>query len=111
MVVHHTPEYYDAPQSVKDANEPDGSSKSDDDAVAAAAAEWDAEEEYCIKHDPVRKWQYTQDEMIFMTNMYPETQVNVHNDDTVSDQDFENQGINVAPGEGQTPSNILKEHD
>ena len=111
MVVHHTPEYYDAPQSVKDANEPDGSSKSDDDAVAAAAAEWDAEEKYCIKHDPVRKWQYTQDEMIFMTNMYPETQVNVHNDDTVSDQDFENQGISVAPGEGQTPSNILKEHD
>ena len=64
-----------------------------------------------IKNDAVRKWQYTQDDNVLMDNMFPENQINVHADDSSEIANIENEGVSVAPGEGQMPTNILAEKD
>ena len=68
----------------------------------------DDELEYNEK-DAVRKWQYTQDDNVLMDNMFPENQINVHADDSPEIANIENEGVSVAPGEGQMPTNILAE--
>ena len=70
----------------------------------------DDELEY-IENDAVRKWQYTQDDNVVMDNMFPENQINVHADDSPEIANIENEGVCVAPGEGQMPTNILAEKD
>ena len=57
-------------------------------------------EEY-VANDPVRKWQYGQDNDVFFDNMYPEMQVDVNGRALIP----------VAPGEGQIPTNILREEE
>ena len=64
-----------------------------------------------IENDAVRKWQYTQDDNVLMDNMFPENQINVHADDSSEIANIENEGVSVAPGEGQMPTNILAEKD
>ena len=44
-------------------------------------------------------------------NMYPEVQVDVNIDNVRSPDDILNEGLSVAPGEGQIPTNILMEED
>ena len=63
------------------------------------------------ENDAVRKWQYTQDDNVLMDNMFPENQINVHADDSPEIANIENEGVSVAPGEGQMPTNILTEKD
>ena len=64
-----------------------------------------------IENDAVRKWQYTQDGNVLMDNIFPENQINVHADDSSEIANIENEGVSVAPGEGQMPTNILAEND
>ena len=63
------------------------------------------------ENDVVRKWQYTQDDNVLMDNMFPENQIDVHADDSPEIANIENEGVSVAPGEGQMPTNILAEKD
>ena len=71
----------------------------------------DEDELEYIEIDAVRKWQYTQDDNVLMDNMFPENQINVHADDSSEIANVENEGVSVAPGEGQIPTNILTEKD
>ena len=64
-----------------------------------------------IENDAVRKWQYTQDGNVLMDNIFPENQINVHANDSSEIANIENEGVSVAPGEGQMPTNILAEKD
>ena len=84
-----------------------------DDQLHAEEDEKDSDEdelEY-IENDAVRKWQYTQDDNVLMDNMFPENEINVHADDSSEIASIENDGVSVAPGEGQMPTNILSEKD
>ena len=84
-----------------------------DDQLHAEEDEKDSDEdelEY-IENDAVRKWQYTQDDNVLMDNMFPENEINVHADDSSEIANIENDGVSVAPGEGQMPTNILSEKD
>ena len=84
-----------------------------DDQLHAEEDEKDSDEdelEY-IENDAVRKWQYTQDDNVLMDNMFPENEINVHADDSSEIANIENEGVSVAPGEGQMPTNILSEKD
>ena len=84
-----------------------------DDQLHAEEDEKDSDEdelEY-IENDAVRKWQYTQDDNVLMDHMFPENEINVHADDSSSIANIENDGVSVAPGEGQMPTNILSEKD
>ena len=84
-----------------------------DDQLHAEEDEKDNDEdelEY-IENDAVRKWQYTQDDNVLMDNMFPENEINVHADDSSEIANIENDGVSVAPGEGQMPTNILSEKD
>ena len=71
----------------------------------------DEDELEYIENDAVRKWQYTQDDNVLMDNMFPENEINVHADDSSEIANIENDGVSVAPGEGQMPTNILSEKD
>ena len=84
-----------------------------DDQLHAEEDEKDSDEdelEY-IENDAVRKWQYTQDDNVLMDHMFPENEINVHADDSSEIANIENDGVSVAPGEGQMPTNILSETD
>ena len=84
-----------------------------DDELHAEEDEKDSDEdelEY-IENDAVRKWQYTQDDNVLMDHMFPENEINVHADDSSEIANIENDGVSVAPGEGQMPTNILSEKD
>ena len=84
-----------------------------DDQKHAEGDEKDSDEEELgyIENDAVRKWQYMQDDNVLMDNMFPENQINVHADDSSEIANIENEGVSVAPGEGQMPTNILSEKD
>ena len=69
----------------------------------------DEDELEYIENDAVRKWQYTQDDNVLMDHMFPENEINVHADDSSEIANIENDGVSVAPGEGQMPTNILSE--
>ena len=94
-----------------------------------------------INHDPVKKWQWTNDEDIFMVDMCPENRVELdipktsdrlhdqlpenngelpsdpvppnsqNHNQNHEDQNIVDQSVNVAPGEGQIPVNPLREKD
>ena len=63
--------------------------------------ESDREEEECRTKDPVQKWQFEYNKSTCYSNNYPE----------ISYKDEINDAHNVAPGEGKTPINVLKEKD
>ena len=60
------------------------------------------EEAHYIKHDPVRKFQFDQNENTCLTNKFPEMLQNDDGKENTEDDDFA-----FAPGEGKTPKNIL----
>ena len=53
-----------------------------------------------LTNDPVRKYQFTYNESLCMSHKYPEIEI--------SDQTIH---IEVAPGEGKKPTNVLQEVD
>ena len=50
--------------------------------------------------DPVKKFQFTYNESLCMTNKYPE--ISVTNTES---------SVNIAPGEGQIPKDIMTDND
>ena len=70
-----------------------GDEKEDDNVEEKEEIEW-------VTKDPVKKYQFRYNDSLCMTNKYPEIAVT---DNQVS--------INVAPGEGQIPKDIMADDD
>ena len=69
------------------------------------------DEDHYLENDPVRRWQYTSDENVILGHNFPEIGVDVNMDKVRSPKDILNEGVSIAPGEGQIPTNILMERD
>ena len=64
------------------------------------------EEEYYVKNDPVRKFQFDHNVSTCLTNKFPEMLANDDGEEHIESEDF-----SFAPGESKVPSNILMEKD